>query len=286
MAHARALGAQAQIDKSHVDIFAILFFLALGSVVGFLAGLTGVGGGMLLVPFLTYFLGQLGMPVSIVVHMAIGTSLATIAFTSLSSLRAHHSHGAVDWKIVRLLVPGLLIGALCGPWLGKQIPGNALGILFACFLVFSGSQMLRRPSVASAVHDLPGAAGMLGMGLLIGTLSGVVGAGGAFVSVPFMTRCKVSIHRAVATSAALGFPIALAGTLANVLVAWNLPGLPKGAMGFVYAPALIAIVSASVLVAPLGARIAHGLAVATLRRYFAFVIFALALYMAYKSVRA
>lgn len=267
-----------------MDIGLIVALLALGAFVGFAAGLLGIGGGMLQVPFMTYILAMQGFAPEYTVHVAIATSLATIMFTSLSSVRAHHKRGAVLWPVVALLAPGILIGSWIGPWLGAQMNSAALAGFFAVFVALSATQMLIDKKPAAA-RELPKAPGMFAAGGVIGTLAGLVGAGGGFISVPFMTWCNVKIHNAVATSAALGFPIALAGTLSNVFHGWNAPGLPAGSLGFVYLPALVVIAAASVMTAPLGARTAHSLPVKTLKKVFALVLYALAAYMAYHAFR-
>ncbi len=260
----------------------ILALLAMGCFGGFAAGLLGVGGGMILVPFITMVLAARGVPDELVVHMAIATSLCTIMFTSLSSVRAHHKHGAVVWRIVKLLAPGILIGSTVGPWIGKQMNTATLSMFFGVFVAFSATQMLVNKKPAAA-RDLPKAPGMFAAGGVIGVLAGLVGAGGGFVSVPFMTWCGVRIHNAVATSAALGFPIALAGTLANVVYGWGEPGLPDYSLGFIYVPALLIIVAASVVMAPIGARTAHRMPVRQLQRIFALILYSLAAYMFWKA---
>jgi uncharacterized membrane protein YfcA len=265
-----------------MDPLMILSLLAMGCFGGFAAGLLGIGGGMILVPFISMVLAARGVPEGLVVHMAIATSLATIMFTSLSSVRAHHKHGAVVWRIVALLAPGILVGSTIGPWIGKQMNASTLAWFFGAFVAFSATQMLVNKKPAAA-RDLPGAPGMFAAGGVIGILAGLVGAGGGFVSVPFMTWCNVRIHNAVATSAALGFPIALAGTLANVFYGWGEPGLPKYALGFIYVPALLIIVAASVMMAPLGARTAHRMPIRQLQRVFAVLLYALAAYMFWKA---
>jgi uncharacterized protein len=267
-----------------VNTVLILEFLGLGAVVGFAAGLLGIGGGLVLVPCFTFLFTSVGAPAERLVHMAIATSLATIMFTSISSVLAHQRRGAVSWHIVKMLTPGIVIGSWIGPWIGKQLSSAALALFFAVFVAGFASQMLldKKPV---ATRELPGAPGMLAAGGVIGILSGLVGVGGAFVSVPFMTWCNVKIHRAVGTSAALGFPIALAGTLANVYYGMKVPGLPPGSLGFVYLPALLIVSLTSVLTAPLGARTAHRLPVRTLRRVFAFTMLALAGYMLSKALR-
>ena len=261
----------------------ILGLLLLGALTGFLAGLLGIGGGMVMVPFLTLLLSSKGMPSQYIVKVAIATSLATICFTSIASVRSHRRRGAVRWDIVKLLAPGIVVGSLLGAQIAKLLPAQALALLFAVFVAFSGTQMLldRKPK---PTRQLPSGAGMLGSGGLIGTLASLVGAGGGFISVPFMTWCNVPIHNAVGTSAALGFPIALAGTAGYIYAGWSLHGMPPGTLGFIYVPALIAIAVGSVATAPLGARAAHGMNTAQLKRVFALLLFALAAYMLYKGL--
>ncbi len=258
--------------------------LLLGSVTGFLAGLLGIGGGMLMVPFLTMILAHRGVPADLAVKMAIATSMSTILFTSLSSVRAHHRRGAVRWDLVRRIAPGIVVGGLlAGAGVFALLKGAWLAIIFALFVGFSATQMLRNTKPKPS-RQMPGAAGQFGAGGAIGFLSGLVGAGGAFVSVPFMTWCNVAIHNAVATSAALGFPIALANTLGYVIGGWSLtPALP-GAFGYLYLPALAVIASTSVLLAPFGARTAHAMDTAQLKRVFASLLFALAAYMLHKGL--
>lgn len=259
--------------------------LLLGSFAGFMAGLLGIGGGMLMVPFMTLLLTLEGFPAELTVKIAVATSLATICFTSISSVWAHQARGAVRWSIVKLLAPGIVVGSLLGAQLAKALPVQVLALLFAAFVSFSATQMLvgRRPE---PTRQLPGGAGLFGAGGAIGLLSALVGAGGAFVSVPFMTRCNVPIHHAVGSSAALGFPIALAGTLGYVIAGRDLQGLPAGTLGFVYLPALVVISLASVITAPLGARAAHALDMRQLKKVFAAMLYGLAAYMLYKGLTA
>ncbi len=261
-----------------------LELLALGLSAGFLAGLLGIGGGMLMVPFLTFILDQRGVEPGLAVKMAIATSMATIMFTSLSSVRAHHRRGAVRWDLVRGLAPGILAGGLlAGAGLFSLLKGSWLALLFALFVSFSGWQMLRNQRPAPS-RQMPGPAGQIAAGSGIGLLSGLVGAGGGFASVPFMVWCNVPVHAAVATSAALGFPIALANTAGYVVGGWGQPPALPGAAGYLYLPALALIAAASVTMAPLGARVAHAMDVAQLKKAFATLLFALAAYMLYKGL--
>ena len=189
----------------------------LGLCTGFLAGLLGIGGGMLLVPFLTYLLGARQVAPDLAVKMAIATSMATIVFTSVSSVRAHHKRGAVRWDIVTKLAPGIVLGGFVAS-LGvfALLKGSFLAVFFGLFVSFSAVQMFLDKKPAPT-RQMPGTAGQLGAGGFIGFLSGLVGAGGGFVSVPFMTWCNVPIHNAVATSAALGFPIAVANVAGYIV---------------------------------------------------------------------
>jgi uncharacterized membrane protein YfcA len=258
--------------------------VVLGLFTGFLAGLLGIGGGMIMVPFISAILAGRGVPVDLSVKMAIATSMATIIFTSISSVRAHHKRGAVRWDIAKLLSPGIVLGAaLASLGVFALLKGSWLALFFAAFVSFSATQMLldRKPK---ATRTLPGTAGQVAAGTTIGFLSGLVGAGGGFVSVPFMTWCNVAIHQAVATSAALGFPIALANAVGYAISGQGVADLPPGSFGYIFVPALVVIASFSVLMAPLGVRAAHALPVKSLRRVFAGILYVLAIYMAYKGI--
>ena len=262
----------------------VMELLLLGACTGFLAGLLGIGGGMLMVPFLTVIFTNRGVDGALAVKMAIATSMATILFTSIASVRAHHRRGAVRWDLVTRLVPGILLGGLlAGAGLFAVLKGTALALGFAAFTGFSATQMLinRKPK---ASRQMPGPLGATAAGGAIGLLSGLVGAGGAFVSVPFMTWCNVAMTNAVATSAALGFPIALANTLGYVVAGRNLPPALPGSVGYLMLPALAVIAAASVLMAPLGARVAHSIDLVKLKRVFAVLLYGLAGYMAWRAL--
>jgi uncharacterized membrane protein YfcA len=263
----------------------ILELALLGMATGFLAGLLGIGGGMLMVPILTMVFDHEGVPAGASVKMAIATSMATIMFTSLSSVRAHHLKGAVRWPVVGGMAPGILIGGLVGgAGVFALIKGQALALAFAAFVGYSATQMLRGRKPA-AHRQMPGWVGQSAAGSGIGLVSGLVGAGGGFLSVPFMTWCNVPIHQAIATSAALGFPIALANTIGYVIGGWSMtPALP-GAVGYLYLPALVLIAGASITMAPLGARVAHAMDVAQLKRIFAGLLYALAAYMLWRAAK-
>ena len=257
--------------------------LALGTVVGFLAGLLGVGGGMMMVPIMTLLLTQRGVPNGLAVKMAIATSMATILFTSLSSVRAHHRLGAVRWDIARRMAPGIVLGGLAaGAGAFTVLKGQGLALFFAVFIGWAAVKMLRDKKPGPG-RDMPGALGTASVGAGIGFLSGLVGAGGAFLSVPFMTWCNVPPRHAVGTSAALGFPIALASTVGYVVAGWSLPSALPGAFGFLYLPALAIVSVASMTLAPLGARTAQRVNVVVLKRLFAVLLLALAASMLYRA---
>ena len=263
----------------------LIFELALlGIGTGFLAGLLGIGGGMTMVPFVTLIMSNRGVAPDLAVKMAIATSMATIIFTSISSVRAHHKRKAVRWDIARRLAPGIVVGSLIGSLsIFALLKGAYLAIFFGLFVSLSATQMLidKKPK---ANRQMPGTAGQFAAGGFIGLLSGLVGAGGGFLSVPFMTWCNVAMHNAVATSAALGFPIALANVIGYVISGYGVQGLPPHSFGYIWLPALLVIATCSFLTAPYGARAAHTLPVGKLKRIFAAMLYSLAAYMLYKGL--
>ncbi len=251
-----------------IPIDVVLAYLATGAVAGFFAGLLGVGGGVVVVPVLTIIFGAQGFPAREVLHLALGTSMATILFTSLSSLRAHHAHGAVLWPVMRRLTPGILLGTLFGAQLAARISSQALSIFFVAFMIMVAVQMIAnlRPQ---PTRSLPGRGGLSLAGGVIGTVASLAAMGGGALTVPYLIWCNVRPHQAIGTSAAVGLPIALGGTLGYLWNGWGHPELPAGSLGFLYLPALGIILVASVLAAPLGARLAHRLPVKVLKRVFA-----------------
>jgi uncharacterized protein len=257
-----------------------LTYPLLGVVVGFFAGLLGVGGGGIMVPMLTSLFLSQGVSRDHVVHLALGTSMAAIVVTSVSSLRAHHAHGAVLWPTVKRITPGILIGTFFGTFVASRVQTAFLAVFFTAFMGFVAVQMLAglRPQPS---RELPGAAGLSLVGLGIGGVSALVAIGGGSLSVPFMTWCNVKMQRAIGTSAAIGLPIALAGTLGYLVNGLGREGMPPYSLGFVYVPALVLIGLTSTLTAPLGAKLAHKLPVATLKRAFAVMLLLLCAKMLY-----
>lgn len=252
-----------------------LLYLALGAFAGVLAGLLGVGGGLIIVPVLTFIFTAQHMPAPFILHLALGTSLASIIFTSISSLRAHNGRGAVDWQVFSRVTPGILIGTFAGSWVAAQLSTRMLKGFFVVFLYYVAVQMLldMKPK---AHRQLPGASGMFGAGGIIGGISSLVGIGGGSMSVPFLLWCNVSLRNAIGTSAAMGLPIAVAGAAGYLVNGLGASSLPPYSLGFIYLPALFGIAVVSILTAPLGARLAHSLPVPLLKKFFAVLLFGMA----------
>lgn len=267
-----------------MDFISVGSMLVLGSAVGFMAGLLGIGGGMILVPFMAMLFPLYGIPAEWVVHAAIATSMTTIIFTSVSSVRVHHSKRAIRWDIVAAMAPGIVLGGLLsGGAVFAYLSGIGLSLFFALFIGYSGLRMFKgRPPVVG--RTMPSRPVMFGAGTGIGFLSGLLGAGGGFLSVPFMVRGNIPVHNAVATSAALGFFIAVANSVGYIYSGFKTVSAQPGMLGYIYWPALLVVSAASVMTAPFGARWAHRLPVVTLRRIFACLLFFLAAYMAYKAL--
>ncbi len=245
-------------------------YVALGAFVGVLAGLLGVGGGLVIVPVLTFIFTAQHLPDAHILHLALGTSLASIMFTSVSSLRAHHQRGAVDWMVVRRISLGIMAGTFGGSWVAAQLSTRFLKAFFVVFLYYVAIQMLL--NIKPKPHrQIPGLTAMFGVGGVIGGVSSLVGIGGGSLSVPFLTWCNIAIHRAIGTSAAIGFPIAVAGAAGYVVNGLSVQ-LPPYSLGFVYLPALAGIAAASIVTAPVGAKLAHSMPVDKLKKIFAILL--------------
>jgi len=250
-------------------------YLAIGAFAGFFAGMLGIGGGAIMVPFLVMLFEAQQLPSAHILHLAVGTSMATILFTSVSSVRAHAARGAIRWDIAARMTPGILAGGLVGSAIASFIPTVVFAALFTAVIYLAATNMLldRKPL---ASRQPPGHPGMFVAGFLVSAASAFAAVGGAFMTVPFMLWCNVPMLQAIGTAAVIGFPIALSGTLGFIVTGWRETGLPPYSIGFVYLPALFGVVAASVLFAPLGAAAAHRLPTVWLRRVFAILFYAIA----------
>ena len=244
-------------------------YLLLGAAAGLLAGLLGVGGGLVIVPILSWLLLANGVDERVTMQLALGTSLATIIFTSLSSIRAHHRRGAVNWALVRGISPGIVVGTLMGAGVAGLLPGGQLRTIFGLFELLVGVQMLM--GLRPASHRVLPNRWINGVvGGVIGLVSAVVGIGGGTMSVPYLLFCNRPLREAIGSSAAIGLPIAIAGMVGYLLMGLGVEGRPVGSVGYLYLPALMGIMVTSVITAPVGAYLAHTLPVVVLKRLFSF----------------
>ena len=249
----------------------VAVYLLLGAIAGTFAGLFGIGGGLIIVPVLVFSFELQGVSPEVLTHMAVGTSLATIVFTSLSSIKTHHSKGAVRWDLFKPMAVGIAIGAVLGGMTAAQLSGEYLQMVIGVFAIVIAIQMglALKPKPS---RDVPGSTGLAASGVGIGWASAIFGIGGGSLTVPFLSWCNVRMQNAVATSAACGLPIAVMGALTNVYEGWQQPALPEWSVGFVYLPALVGIVMTSVWFAKLGAKLAHRLEPDVLKRIFAVLL--------------
>ncbi len=248
-----------------------LVYLIVGSAAGLLAGLFGIGGGLVIVPVLVITFGLMGISETVLTHMALATSLTTIIFTSLSSVKEHHRHGAVDWTLVRWIGSGIILGTGLGVFLLAGVAGDVLQIAIGVFALLMAAKMAFDIN-PSAQRDIPNNPALLASGSVIGFGSAWFGIGGGSFTVPFLTWLNVPMKRAVATAAACGLPIAVTGAVGNVFTGWQHVDLPAWTTGFVYWPAVVGITLTSVPCAKVGAKLAHKLDAKLLKRGFALLL--------------
>lgn len=264
-------------------VILIVSLLTLGVFAGFLAGLLGVGGGIILVPglymILEYLQPRMGFDPAHIMHICVGTSLAVIIPTGLSSVLAHRKRGAVDMVLVRGIGIGIGLGSISASLLAKDIDGYVMKMVFATALIFMAGIMILNPARFKISDKLPRQPYPNIAGFLIGCLSGLIGIGGATVSVPYMTLHGVNMHRAVGSASALGLVIAVPAALGYMYIGLDSVNLPPFSIGFVNILAWGCIIPASILVAPLGAATAHRVSVKRLKIYFAIFMILVALNM-------
>ena len=266
-----------------------LIYLLLGAIVGFFAGLLGIGGGLIIVPALTVIFTAQDFPPDRILHLALGTTMATIIFTSATSLYTHHRHAAVNWSIFKYMTPGIIIGTLGGTVLAGTLSSLILRIIFTLFIFYAATNMLLKliakpesklDSNLEPHRTLPGKPGLFAAGGVIGAVSSLVAIGGGLFTVPFLTMCNIRLKHAIGTAAAIGFPIAVAGTTGYILNGLaQSHALPEFSLGYVYLPALGWLILASMLTAPLGAKTTHSTQTATLKKIFVVLLYFLAVKM-------
>jgi uncharacterized membrane protein YfcA len=252
-----------------------LGYLAIGAAVGFFSGLLGIGGGAIMVPLLVMLFDAQGLPPEHMLHVAVGTAMATVLFNSISSARAHASLGSIRMDLALKITPGILAGGLVGASITSLIPRGMFAALFTVVIYIAATNILLGKT-PKAARQPPGALGMFMVGFVISGISALGALGGAFLTVPFLMVCNVPVLQAIGTAAAVGFPIGLSGTIGFVLTGWNATGVPGPSLGYVYLPALAGILFASVLTAPFGARLAHALPTKRLKQIFAVVLYIVA----------
>jgi uncharacterized protein len=255
-----------------------LLYFATGLFAGLLSGLLGVGGGLIMVPVLSFIFAHLGFSPMFIMHMALGTSLAVIVFTSIASSRAHHQHQNVDWVILKNITFGIMLGAFFGSLIAAKFDASLLKWFFTMYVFIVALQILSNYTPNPA-RVLPARPSLNLVGLCIGLISSFVGIGGGTLSVPFLIYCNINTKRAIGTSSAIGLPIAIAGALGYWLAGLQVSNLPNGSLGFIYLPAFMIIAVSSLISAPLGALLVQKLSVKKLKKIFALLLIVIGLNM-------
>lgn len=256
----------------------IVVYVSLGAIVGFVAGLLGVGGGGIMVPALTSIFIAQGVAIEQVVHLALGTSMACIVFTSIASLKAHQRNQAIIWPVVSRMAVGVIFGTFLATFVAAKVNSTFLALFFSVFMGYVAYQAFFKKANAARDGDLT-TQHMVASGTGIGAISALVSIGGGSLTVPYLTANNINIKKAIGTSAAVGLPISIAGTLGYLLNGWSVEYGKEWVFGFVYLPAVAFIAMASFFTAPLGAKLAHSLPVGTLKKLFALLLAALSVKM-------
>lgn len=255
-----------------------LLYALLGIISGLAAGLLGIGGGFIMVPVLLLIFAYIGLDGPHLVHIAIATSLAAIVLASITSVYSHHRHGGVLWPVFRRFAPGMIMGALIGSTVAHYLPGDWLKVIFG-FMEIALAIQIAFGKKPPASRQLPGPVGLTGASVTVGGIASIMGMGGGALTTPFFLYCNIAARNAIATSAALGLPTAMAGAAGYIVAGWTVSGLPEHNLGYIYLPALAGIAVFSVLFAPVGAKLAQIVPAQTLKRIFAAILVVLGLYM-------
>lgn len=265
-------------DLSYLSLFALL-----GAFVGFVAGLLGVGGGGIMVPVMTSLFLWKGNGDDKAVHLALGTSMASIVVTSISSMMAHHRRGGVNWQVVRAMVPGIILGTYVATFFVSLLNAIFLASFFSIFMFFVAIQMIfgAKPNPSRA---LPHRSILVATGAGIGGISALVSIGGGSLSVPFLYWHNIPLKKAVGTSAAIGFPIALSGTIGYLINGPDGSASPEGVLGFIYIPGVVAVSVVSAITAPLGVKLAHNIPVDLIKKIFSILLIGLSIKMLFAVV--
>lgn len=263
----------------------LLPLIMIGAFAGFLAGLLGIGGGMVVVPIVLWLLERQQIGGAYSQHLAIGTSFAVMVFTTFSGMMAQHRRGAVRWDVVRQMSPAMVAGGLMGSAVARWLPMQFLQLFFTVFVLAVALQMLMRFKPKPGRH-LPGWSGLSAAGGLFGMLSSWIGIGGGSLSVPFLIYCNVPVHQATGTSGGLAWPMAVSGAVGYLVSGWGVAGLPPHAFGFWYLPAVAILAACTVLLAPVGVRVAHRLSPEKLKMAVGLLMLVIALQMAWKWAAA
>jgi uncharacterized protein len=256
----------------------VALYIALGIVVGTAAGMLGIGGGGILVPSLTSIFLMQKMPQSAVVHMALGTSMATIVVTSFFNTIAHHKLGDVLWTVVRVMIPGILLGAFAATFLVSHLSSLFLSVFFSIFMAYVAVQMFlnKKPKPG---RTLLGSLWQMFAGFVIGAVSAMVSIGGASLSVPYLVWQNTGIQKAIGTAAAIGFPVAVSATVGYMISGWHNTNMHNLTFGYVSLPAFVIISVCSSLMVPVGAKFSHKLPVGIIKKIFGLLLVALSLKM-------
>lgn len=257
-------------------------YIGIGLLAGFLAGLFGIGGGLIIIPLLSYAFFIQGFNTDLIMHIAIATSLAVIFFTSISAVIAQSHYSAVNWGVFIWMASGMILGSFFGAIFASYLSGHFLQIAIGAFSLTIAFQLIlstflrKQKTESSDTRQLPGIIFSLG-GIVIGAASSIFGIGGGSLTVPYLNWCRVPIKVAIGTSSACALPISFASTLGYFLISWGLPGLPSGSLGYIYLPALIPIAICSMFFAHFGVKLSHALSPVILKRIFALLLIAIGL---------